>query len=391
MRLALVVHRFPEPSEGFLVDHARGLLARGLDVHVLAGEVDRAELGRVAPELGDRVHEAPAGRRRRTAVALALLPGMWRSPVRTYRFARRARHLGRGLGPAMARDLPLIRLRPDVVHTEFATLAVDRTHLPASLGCHLTTSVRGYDVAYAGLDDPGHYDEVWATVSAVHVLGQDLWARAQERGCPPDVPHTAIPPAVDAAAIPLASPGGNEGSLHLVSLGRLHWKKGHHHVLAALRIVRDAGVDADLVVVGDGPELEALAFTRHQLGLDAHVRFAGTLDRPDAWSILAQGHVFVHGAISEGFGNAVLEAQAAGLPVVCTDAEGLAENIEPGTTGLLVPRRDPAALAGAVLELAADPERRVAMGRAGRRRVEERFRPEDQLDRFETFFRDVVS
>jgi glycosyltransferase involved in cell wall biosynthesis len=389
VRLALVVHRFPERSERFLVDHARGLLGRGLDVHVVAGEVDRPALAEVAPDLTGRVHVMPAGARRRAVVGLRALAEAVRAPGRVGRHLWRSRSQPHWLA-ALARDLPLVRLRPDVVHTEFATLAVDRAHLPAVLGCRLTTSVRGYDVAYAGLEQPGYYDRLWADLSAIHVLGQDLWQRTVERGCPPDLPHLTIPPAVDAGAVPTASPGDGGVPLRLVSVGRLHWKKGHHHVLAALRLVRDAGVDAQLEIVGDGPELEALAFARHQLGLDDQVTLTGGLDREAAWATLATGHVFVHGAVTEGFGNAVLEAQAAALPVVCTDAEGLAENIAPGVTGVLVPRRDPAALAAAIVELAGDPERRVALGAAGRRRVLEHFRPEDQLDAFEAFFRDVV-
>ncbi len=72
----------------------------------------------------------------------------------------------------------------------------------------------------------------------------------------------------------------------------------------------------------------------------------------------------------------MLEAQAAGLPVVCSDADGLAENVAHGVTGLVVPRRDPAAFAAAIAELAADPERRRRMGEAGRERAARLFRPE---------------
>jgi glycosyltransferase involved in cell wall biosynthesis len=86
----------------------------------------------------------------------------------------------------------------------------------------------------------------------------------------------------------------------------------------------------------------------------------------------------------------VLEAQAAGLPVVCTDAEGLAENVLDGVTGLVVPRRDPVAMADALAHLAADPARRVAMGAAGRDRAVTSFTPAAQQAAFLDFFTRVV-
>jgi colanic acid/amylovoran biosynthesis glycosyltransferase len=373
MRVALVVHRFPEASEGFLVDHALGLLAERIDVHVVADRVDRASL---PAALVGRTHATPT------------TPGQLATAAARHPLVA-ARHGGRG-PRALARDLPLLALRPDVVHTEFLTSARDRTHLPELLGCRLTSSIRGYDVAYAGLADPDHYAATWPALRAVHVLGHDLWARARERGAPDDLPHTYIPPAVDAEAIPTASPGG-EGALRLLAVGRLHWKKGHHHVLAAVALVRRRGVDARLRIVGAGAQLEEVAFARHQLGLDGVVELVGGLDRDAARAELADAHVFVHGAVSEGFGNAVLEAQAAALPVVCTDAEGLAENVVDGETGFVVPRRNPAAMADALVRLAADPELRVRMGRAGRARVATQFTPTAQRTAFADFFRSVVA
>jgi colanic acid/amylovoran biosynthesis glycosyltransferase len=347
--VALVVHRFPEPSEGFLVDHALGLLADGIDVHVVTGAVDRPA---VPAPLADRVHARPR------------LPGL--------------------------RHLPLLRLRPDVVHTEFLTIARDHARLATRRGWRLTSSIRGYDVAYAGLADPAHYRDTWPALAAVHVLGEDLWARARERGAPADLPHVFIPPAVDVDRVERADPGG-DGPLRLLSVGRLHWKKGHHHVLAALARLVDGGTDATLRIVGDGTELEAVAFARHQLGLDDRVELVGGLARDDVGRELGRAQVFVHGAVTEGFGNAVLEAQAAGLPVVCTDAEGLRANVADGETGLVVPRRDPEAMAAALARLGADPGLRTRLGAAGRERVAAGFRPADQRAAFVDFFTSVVA
>jgi glycosyltransferase involved in cell wall biosynthesis len=83
--------------------------------------------------------------------------------------------------------------------------------------------------------------------------------------------------------------------------------------------------------------------------------------------------LFVLVAEPAGCPNASLEAMAAGLPVVATDVGGMAEQVEDGVTGRLVPPGDPAALAAALAELAGDPARRMAFGTAGRARVAERF------------------
>ncbi len=144
-------------------------------------------------------------------------------------------------------------------------------------------------------------------------------------------------------------------------------------------------------IVGDGDLLEAVAFWRHQRGLDDVVTLLRSQPPPEVARLLAWTDVLLHAATSEGFGNAVVEAQAHGVPVVCTDADGLPENVAHGETGLVVPRRDPVALADALARLAGDGELRSAMGAAGRRRVEERFALADQLDAWERFYADALA
>ena len=162
--------------------------------------------------------------------------------------------------------------------------------------------------------------------------------------------------------------------------------KGYEYGLAAVAALRDRGVSVEMRICGHGPMFEAVAFARHQFGLDRQVDLLGTRPAAEVAGHLAWADVFLHAAVQEGFGNAVIEAQAMALPVVCTDAGGLPENVDPGRTGLVVPRRDPAALAAALADLGGDPARRSGMGAAGRRRAEERYGMEDHLDRWERFF-----
>jgi len=99
----------------------------------------------------------------------------------------------------------------------------------------------------------------------------------------------------------------------------------------------------------------------------------------------------VHPSLSEGFSNALIEGQAAGLPIVCTDAGDSRDVIEDGVTGLVVPRRSPAALADAIAALAHNPERRRAFGAAGAIRARARFDIAGQMAAIEAMYTDLLA
>ena len=129
--------------------------------------------------------------------------------------------------------------------------------------------------------------------------------------------------------------------------------------------------DVHIVIVGDGPERARLASLAQDLNVADRATFAGRQDNVPEW--LAALDIFVLTSDWEGMPNAVLEAMAAGLPVVATAVGGTPEVVVDGVTGLLVPPRDPDALARAIVRLLRDPQLRQDMGRAGRERVERHF------------------
>jgi glycosyltransferase involved in cell wall biosynthesis len=102
--------------------------------------------------------------------------------------------------------------------------------------------------------------------------------------------------------------------------------------------------------------------------------------------LLRASDLFVHPSREEGFSNAILEAMAAGLPVVACDVGGNPEAIVDGETGRLVPPRNAVAFASAVAELLADPEKRKAMGEAGRHRATERFSLDRMVGEMESLY-----
>jgi glycosyltransferase involved in cell wall biosynthesis len=184
-----------------------------------------------------------------------------------------------------------------------------------------------------------------------------------------DAEHSVvIPNAVDAAAAPAASPG-EAGVPTIVSVGRLHEPKDFVTLARALRALPPGSFRAE--IVGDGPDRDAVERELAEGGLGAAVELAG--ERPDVPRRLAAAGVFVLSSRSECMPISVLEAMAAGLPVVASAVGGLPEMVVEGETGYLVAPGDPDALAEALARLVADPEARRRMGEAGRRRARERF------------------
>lgn len=163
-----------------------------------------------------------------------------------------------------------------------------------------------------------------------------------------------------------------DGSAFVVgSVGRLEPEKDYEVLLRAFTLARQAHPALQLVLVGDGslrPYLEALA---RRLQVAPWVEFAGHQEAVDRW--LARMDCFALPSRYEGCSNALLEAMAAGLPVIATRIEGNAEVIEEGLHGKLVPPRDVEAMAGALLEVCRDPVGACAMGARARARVQERF------------------
>lgn len=392
-RVVMLVHEFPKRSEAFLVDKFLGLLRAGLDVHLLAERRGAADFEgypelRTEPAVRGRLHLWPERERLPALLSRMLLASvsfLFRSP-------REALATWRSVGRHPVAERPgrfayLARLRalaPDVVHCEFGTLAARRPELLAHTAWRTVVSYRGWDVNYDGLDRPERIAAVFAAADAFHFLGRDLHVRALRRGLRANATVSLIPPAVDplrfVAAPRPRSPG--ENVLRIVAVGRLHWKKGYEHALRALRRVAQAGVRFDYRVIGEGPFATAVETCVRDLDLDDSVTLVGPLDRDGVARELAQADLMLHAAVSEGFCNAVIEAQAMGVPVVCSDADGLAENVAHEETGLVVARRDVKAMADAILALALDPERRAEMSARGAARVREQFAPASQIAAF---------
>jgi glycosyltransferase involved in cell wall biosynthesis len=163
-----------------------------------------------------------------------------------------------------------------------------------------------------------------------------------------------------------APPGGPV----VLCVARMYPRKRLVDLLHAAPLIRAAVPGVRVRIVGRGPEWEAVRGVHAQLGLSDCVDLLGDVSLHDLAREYTGAQVFCLPSVQEGFGIVFLEAMAAGLPVVACRAAAVPEVVLDGITGVLVPPRDPARLAEALVGLLRDPARAQSLGAEGRRRAE---------------------
>jgi glycosyltransferase involved in cell wall biosynthesis len=276
---------------------------------------------------------------------------------------------------------------PDLLHAHFwmsawaAVEVAEPLQLPVLVTFHALGSVKRRHQGPADTSPPERIaTEAWIGRRCDHIIAtcRDEVAELAQLGIP-GFRTSVVPCGVDVEHFTPAAPGATVRDLardrphRLVSAGRLVPRKGVASVVEAMSQLPDA----ELVIAGgDGPadaasnsERERLEILARQHGVADRVRFVGQMSRGQMAALLRSADVVVCTPWYEPFGIVPLEAMACGVPVVGSAVGGLLDSVADGRTGILVPPRDPVAIAGAVRSLLDSPERRAAFGRAGRERA----------------------
>ncbi len=284
----------------------------------------------------------------------------------------------RRLVPTLAREdskatwlAPIAAGHYDIVHFEFSGIAVTVSDLLSRLRpAKLAVSCRGHAEQIAPIFDPSRVDAlrgVFDQVDLIHCVSDDMAATVRSYGAPAEK-ILVNRPAVDTARwagvgrVDPVERGTAAAPLRVLSVGRLHWKKGFDDAIRAVAAARDAGVAVEYRIAGHGPEREKLDYLRASLGVTDEVTLLGWQDQPAVEAQLAWADAFFLPSLSEGISNSALEALAAGVPVVSTRCGGMDEVLRTPDIGTLVEVGDVAAMASALGELT-DPGRRAGSPR----------------------------
>ena len=395
--VAVVVKGYPRLSETFIAQEILALERRGLDLFIvsLRRPTDRfthpihAEIRSPVHYLPEYLHEAPgrvlrAWRKARRLPGYARARSTWLADLGRDRTPNRVRRFGQAL--VLAAELGAI----ESIHAHFL-------HTPASVARY-ASAMRGVGWSFSA-----HAKDVWTTpewekrekladarfgVTCTRANLEHLAALAPSPGAVELVYH-----GLDLRRFPsrVAQRPPRDGSdpadpVRILSVGRLVDKKGFDDLLAALALL-PPGLAWSLDVVGGGPLEGRLRRQAAALGLGERVCWRGSLPHDRVVEYAAGADLFAlasrisAGGDRDGLPNVLMEAQLLGAACVATRVSAIPELVEHEVNGLLVPPRDPAALAAALGRAIADPALRARLAEAGRRTVTARFSFEDGIER----------
>ena len=393
MRIGLVLPKMPAYSETFFRQKINGLQAKGFRVILFVG-------GRAGenPD-GWEVAEAPVlsgtnplslGRR----IIGVALRAWGRTPRKAWKLFQLERNYGQSVHGAFRSVLinqHILAYDLDWLHFGFATMGLGRELVAEAIGAKMAVSLRGFDITVYPLKHPGCYARLWSRVDAIHAISEGIREMAMVQGLPAEKPWLKITPALELGQPGQLAADATGPVLQIITVARLHWVKGLEYALAAMRMIKEAGVSFRYTVIGEGPDRERLEFARQQLGLQKEVLLPGALPHAEVFRHLQQNDIYLQPSLMEGFCNAVLEAQWSGLLCIVSDVGGLRENILHGQTGWRIPPRSPLAIANKVMETAQlEGEQRQQIIRQARERVRSEFAVEKQMDAFTRFYKELI-
>jgi glycosyltransferase involved in cell wall biosynthesis len=379
LKILLVTHNFPrhvdDMAGAFLLALARGQQALGHEVRVVAPHaaglavhdtVGGVDVARYRYATDEQETLAYAGTMHEQA--LKSWPARWRL-VQFVRAGRRA----------VRRECAAFT--PDVVHVHWwvpGGLAV----WPGNAGGRpVVLTSHGTDLflldrfpAARRLAGP-----IFRSASQVTVISTPLLERVAKLGVPRDR-ISVLPMPLTADRFTLAPSHGRDPG-RMLFVGRLIERKGAEFAIRAVAELRRKGRAAHLTIVGDGADRTRLEALVKELGLFGVVELAGALPHDAVAEHYRTASVLLMPAVTdwkgeqEGFGMVLVEAMASGLPIVATRSGGIPDVVTDGATGLLVPERDPVALATAAARLLDDPELAARLAGAARAELDGRFAP----------------
>ena len=355
MKILFVLGRFPVLSEKFSLNQITGLINRGHDVYIYAKA--KRKLSKVHAE------------------------------IQQYNLLERAFY----------KELPNLN-KFDIILCQFGFVGKHFAQMKKQrkFKGKLITCFRGSDLSKWTARNPHMYDQLFKVGDLFMPVCKFFKDRLKKLGCKPEkiiVHHSAIDCSQFTFKQRFPSP---DGSITIVSTCRLIEKKGLEYAIRAVAQTHKKYPNIQYLIVGGGKLEEELKKLIKELKAEEYIKLVGWCTHDEVVTILDNAHLFILPSVTaadnnqEGIANALKEAMAMGLPVISTYHSGTPELVEHKKSGFLVPERNVNALVNCLDHLISHPEIWPAMGRAGRRKVEQEFDMEKENDKLVQIFQQLL-
>lgn len=407
LEVAYILLRFPFLTETFVADEIWEMQQRGIPVRLYSLLRPREEpVHPTSQHLAKDTQYAPeffSGRLwwaqiyffvRSPIKYVALLIQLIRQPYPRsfgFLFLRRALIFLKAVSLALALKDTSVK----VIHSHFAWLSGAAAMVVSSLlDIPFTVTLHAYDI-YAS------NDLLCLIVrSASHIIAISEYNKQMVLEACPGIKEDAISVIHCGINLDLFTPRARthrEGPLSILSIGSLIEKKGHEYLIRACRQLRAKRIDFRCTIIGKGPHEGSLRQLVRDCSLEDYVVLAGPRPRDYVLEAYHRSDLFVLASVvsqsgdRDGIPVALMEALAMQTPAISTEVSGIPELVRHKDTGLLVPERDPAAIAEAIVYLAYDDKLRARLAYNGRALVEREFEIKGNVSRLINVFRQVVA
>ena len=384
MKIGIIVDKFPSVSETFILNKVEGLCKRGHQVTVFRNsrhndiKLEKQLLSNDVSNLVLVDMNLPGSFIQATRKIL-LNPSVAVSAFRSSTISIKKNIL------TAIRDKYFAAHHCDIYHFEFSGLATTYMPLFKSLLGKIVVSCRGSAEKVKAITQPGRKEELqqlFSKVNYIHCVSEDMATTIQEYGAPA-IKIFVNRPAIISNFFTPAIKVNDTSVINIVSIGRLTFQKGFLVGLLAFKEVIKQNKNVHWTIAGDGPLLEEIKFYIHDLQLTDYVTLAGSVAKQQVLNLLQQADIFFLPSVYEGIANVVLEAMAMQLPVVSSNCSGMHEVITNDVNGMLADNYNSTEMANQLLMLINNKSKRIEIGLAARKRIEEAFDLERQLDIFE--------
>ncbi len=241
------------------------------------------------------------------------------------------------------------------------------------------------------MNHSGCFSNVWQYVDKVHYNSQDLLNWAKYWGAPPNINSSYISAAVNdefiLTDISKFSPVREDGKIHILTIARLHWKKGLDTALYAIKKLVESQYKVNYVIIGNGPEIEKIRYLIITLNLESVVKIQNFIPHGDVINYIDSSDLVLIPSIQEGCSNFALEAQARGKFCIVTDSEGMSQVVVDNITGKIVKRGDYSDIKDQIINYINLPEvEKIQIAEKAINRIKDDFTRTEQIQKWEQFF-----